>query len=506
MSSSEVFLIFPQQPILSVLLLFIIATIVLYFARSPAHRFINAITHAFHSGMRLAAFSLKRAAAKMTQRNREVLLAEGREAAEHIIEREFTRVDATLHRDMAEYPALQRKLNEVTTKIDEDYQQSSEIPPSPPGWTKAVAAVAKIPSSEDPMVVDILGGINESLVKAHERAISEYRHATSERHGLLKSMAPDWRKLQLTLGQMGKHVDSLMDRSKTIDRHMSEYESIIEGSDQAQRTLSSSSITQFFIAAFVLAIAIGGAMINFNLIARPMQEMVGGGSYLMGYKTADIAAMVIILVEVAMGLFLMESLRITRLFPTIGALDDKMRTRMIWASFIMLFTLASIEAGLAYMRELLSQDDAALVAGLLNSTQVLAGDEASRWITTAAQMGMGFILPFALTFVAIPLETFIHASRTVLGILTVALLHATAALLRIIGNGSRHVGQALLNLYDLIIFAPLWIEQRLDARRERPEKMEEAEGQPEVENKKEKKGRKTDDHISIDGVAMGVSS
>lgn len=29
------------------------------------------------------------------------------------------------------------------------------------------------------------------------------------------------------------------------------------------------------------------------------------------------------------------------------------------------------------------------------------------WITTAAQMGMGFILPFALTFVAIPLETFV---------------------------------------------------------------------------------------------------
>jgi hypothetical protein len=268
---------------------------------------------------------------------------------------------------------------------------------------------------------------------------------------------------------MGRHVDTLMDRSKTIDRHMDEYEEIMQGSVKAQRTLSSSSITQFFIAAFVLAIAIGGAMINYNLIARPMAEMVGGGSYLMGFKTANIAAMVIILVEVAMGLFLMESLRITRLFPTIGALDDKMRKRMIWATFIMLFTLASIEAGLAYMRELLSQDDAALVAGLLNGGPMLAGDAASRWITTAAQMGMGFILPFALTFVAIPLETFIHATRTVLGILTVGLLHALAGLLRIAGNGSRHVGQALLNLYDLLIFAPLWVEQRLATRRVRPQ-------------------------------------
>ena len=472
MNSSDMFLVFPQQPVFSLLLLFSLLTVVLYFARRPAHQFIHAITRALHGGLRLGAFSLKSAASRVTQRNREVLLSEGREAAEHIIEREFARVDATLHRDMAEYPVLQRELSELITKIDEDYQRSSEVPPSPPGWTKAVAAVAKIPSSDDPMVVDILNGINESLVKAHEKAIAEYRNATKERHGLLKDMAPDWRKLQQSLGQMGKRVDDLNERSKTIDRHMEEYESIIEGSESAQRTLSSSSITQFFIAAFVLAIAIGGAMINFNLIARPMQEMVGGGSYLMGFKTANIAAMVIILVEIAMGLFLMESLRITRLFPTIGALDDRMRTRMIWASFIMLFTLASIEAGLAYMRELLSQDDAALVAGLLNNEQILAGGEASRWITTAAQMGMGFILPFALTFVAIPLETFIHASRTVLGILAVAALHGMAGLLRLMGNASKHLGQVMLNFYDLLIFAPLWIEQRMVAKanRVRPKK------------------------------------
>jgi hypothetical protein len=503
MNSYEMFLIFPQQPALSVVLSFFILTIVLYFARRPAHHFISAITHALHNGMRLAAFSLKRAASWMAQRNREVLLAEGREAAEHIIEREFARVDATLERDMAEYPVLQRQLNEVITKIDEDYQHSSEVPPSPPGWTRAVAAVAKIPSSEDPMVVDILNGINQSLVKAHERVISEYRTTTRERHGLLKSMAPEWRKLQQSLGQMGKHVDGLMDRSKTIDRHMEHYESIIKQSEQAQRTLSSSSITQFFIAAFVLAIAIGGAMINYNLIARPMAEMVGGGSYLMGFKTANIAAMVIILVEVAMGLFLMESLRITRLFPTIGALDDQMRKRMIWASFIMLFTLASIEAGLAYMRELLSQDDAALVAGLLNNTQMLAGDAASRWITTAAQMGMGFILPFALTFVAIPLETFIHASRTVLGTLVVGLLYAMAGLLRVAGNGSRNVGQALLNLYDLLIFAPLWVEQRLVMRGQRPQPYRDEEAAPEKINVQH--GKPTSENLSLDGTALGVS-
>lgn len=464
MDISQLFLPFPEQPMLSLLLVFLIASCALYFARRPAHYFITSLSRVLQDALSLSSVSIKGAVSRMSNRNREVLLAQGREASEHIIEREFSRVDAALQRDMAEYPALQRRLAEVITKIDEDYQHSSEVPPAPPGWTKAVAAVAKIPSSEDPMVVEILRGINDALIKAHDKTVIEYRDTTRKRHALLKTMAPDWRKLHQTLNAMGKRVDALMNRSKTIDRHMDEYESIMKGTDKAERSLTSSSFTQFFIATFVLVIAIGGAVVNFNLITRPMQEMIGGGSYLLGFKTANIAALVIILVEATMGLFLMESLRITRLFPIVGALDDKMRRRMIWVTFTILLTLAGIEAGLAYMRDLLSQDDAALVANLLNGSQAAALSVGNRWITTAAQMGMGFILPFALTFVAIPLETFVHTSRTVIGILATGVLNTLAGVLRVLGNGAEQGGKALINLYDLLIFAPLWIEQRFTSR------------------------------------------
>jgi len=79
-------------------------------------------------------------------------------------------------------------------------------------------------------------------------------------------------------------------------------------------------------------------------------------------EVADIAALVIIMVEVSMGLFLMESLRITRLFPVIGALPDKVRVRMMFVTFAILLMLASVEAGLAYMREILMQDELATAA------------------------------------------------------------------------------------------------------------------------------------------------
>jgi hypothetical protein len=240
---------------------------------------------------------------------------------------------------------------------------------------------------------------------------------------------------------------------------------MVRGQDRAVSTLSSSSVVQFFVSALVLTVAIGGAAINFSLIARPMAEMVGGTSYIGEFRTANVAALVIIMVEISMGLFLMESLRITRLFPVIGALPDKIRVRMMWITFAILTLLATVEAGLAYMREVLLQDELATGA-LLRGENGGGLQNEYLWITTAAQMGMGFILPFALTFVAIPLETFIHSLRTVLGLAGIALLRFVALVLRVLSAIVRHLGTLTQRLYDLPLFVPLWMEQRM---RQRPD-------------------------------------
>ena len=81
---------------------------------------------------------------------------------------------------------------------------------------------------------------------------------------------------------------------------------------------------------------------------------------------------------------------------------------------------------------------------------------------------MGFILPFALVFVAIPLETFIHSLRTVLGLIGIGLMRMVSLLLRVFGNGMRHIGTLAERLYDLPLFVPLWIETRVAANQNRP--------------------------------------
>jgi len=447
-------------PVASALLWIILVTAALYLIRTTAHNTIQAATEGLHRSFRLASKAITRSEKNLAARNREVLLAAGREAKERIIEREFDRINDTVRKELANYSSLHRALSESIDRIDRDHQDAVDVPPDPPGWVKAVKTVAKMDAKDGRAHIgEILSHIHKSLVKAHKEAMSAYHAASAKRHKSLRQMRPEWRLIQQSLSAVGKNVDSLLGRSVTIDRHMDEYEQIIAGQDRAISVLSSSSLVNFFVSAFVLAIAIGGATINFSLIARPMAEMVGGNSVIGGFQTSDIAALVIILVEISMGLFLMESLRITRLFPVIGALPDKMRVRMIYITFSILFLLASVESGLAYMREVLMHDELATSAILRGGTgaTVATGYE---WITTAAQMGMGFILPFALTFVAIPMETFVHSLRTVVGMMAISFLRLLSLLFRLFGNVSLYLGVLLKQIYDLPLFVPLWLEER----------------------------------------------
>jgi hypothetical protein len=450
------FLSITPWPAFSAVLWVVLLIAVMYFARRTAHQAIRTASGAMSRGLRIAAHSLSHAQERLAERNREVLLAAGREAKERVIEREFTRVGDTVRKDLANYPHLHRGLSEAIGRIEKDHQDAVEVPPDPPGWVRAVEAVSRLESKDGGG--DVLADMHKSIVKAHKEAMEAYRDASTERHELLRAMMPRWRDVQQLLTELDKKAESLLTRSAGVDRHMQEYEQIVKREDKALSVLSSSSLVQFFVSAMVLLVALGGAAINFSLIARPMAEMVGGTSFIGVYKTADIAALVIIMVEISMGLFLMESLRITRLFPVIGALPDKMRVRMIWITFSILLLLASIEAGLAYMREVLLQDE-------LATSALLRGGEAAiennfLWITTAAQMGMGFILPFALVFVAIPLETFIHSLRTVVGLIGIGLLRLLALVLRVLGNGFRHLGTLTEKLYDLPLFVPLWLESQ----------------------------------------------
>ena len=460
-------LFWPDNVALSVLTLAILVMLFLYAARKPMHGVIHSSCHLVTQSTRFLSRWLFLIAENLRLRNQSVLLSHSQENAATMIEREFERVGNIIRKDMHEFPALQRKLSEEVTRIEEDYHKCGEVPPPPPEWVDAIESVSNLKSGGD-VPRKLLEDISKSIHKIHDKIVSEYRRAYEDRHKILKGMLPSWRTVGKAISEIDKKMVTLQSNSKQIDGHMAKYEGMRAKDAKTENALTSSAFVQLAISALVMVIAMGGAFINYKLIALPMSEMVGASDYITNnLKTSDVAALVIILMEASMGLFLLESLRITSLFPKIASMDDRMRHRLMLASLIFLIILASIESSLALMRDMLINDKASLMRDLA-SVKTSADDGWFARIPMAGQMIMGFVLPFSLAFVAIPLESTVYSLRTVIGVLLVQTLRGLGFLIRFTGVLFKRFAKVLELVYDIPIVIPVMIEGWVVASRSNP--------------------------------------
>ena len=352
--SSQAWMVWPDNFAVSFLVLAVLAMAFMYAARAPMHGLLRSVGHTVGGPLRMGARWLLAAAAEVQARNKAVLLAHGKHEVGQRVEREFERLGVIVQRELQGYPALQRKLLDEITRIEEDYKKCGEVPPPPPEWTEAVAAVANVKTGGNELVLRVLEEIKRSITSIHDKTLADYRRAYERRHKILESFMPFWRSVDKNLVQVEQNMARLQANVRTVDAHMAIYEQINEGTDKAQHALTVSGFTQFATSLLVMVVAAGGAFINFKLIALPMSEMVGAGDYITNsLRTSEVAALVIIFVEASMGLFLLEALRITHLFPRIANLNDRLRTRMLWIALTLLVILAGVEAALALMRDML---------------------------------------------------------------------------------------------------------------------------------------------------------
>ena len=464
MNDFNAWLFWPDKIALSVLALFFLATLFLYAARMPAHNIILALCHLVAQAMRFAARWLQQTAEGLRLRNRAVLLGHGQAEVTSQIEREFERVSNLVRKELGEYPALQRKMMDELTRIEEDYLKCGEVPPPSPEWVEALASVANLKSSAD-IAKKILEDLHKSVQKVHDKTIGEYRRAYEGRHKILNGLMPVWRSVDKTVKNLDANMISLEGNAKAIDAHMTRYEEMRAKTDKSEHALAVSAFVQLGISSLIMLIAAGGAFINFKLIALPMSEMVGSGDYITNsLRTSDVAALVIVLMEASMGVFLLETLRITHLFPTIASMSDQLRRRVMWVAFILLVVLACIESSLALMRDMLIADKAAMLHDLATVAPA-ATDSWLAHIPMVGQMVMGFVLPFVLAFVAIPLEVVIYSLRTVVGVVLVMLMRAVSFVLRFMAMIFYRLGRIMINVYDIAIVLPLLVERWVAALR-----------------------------------------
>ena len=458
MNNFNSWLFWPDQVALSVLALFVLVTLFLYAARTPAHNVILATSNLFGHSLRFAARWLLGAADDLRQRNKAVLLAHGKSEVQSQIEREFERVTDMVRKDLGEFPALQRKMMDELTRIEDDYKKCGEVPPPPPEWVDALSTIANLKSGGD-IAKKMLDDLHKSVQKIHDKTITEFRKTYESRHKILSGLVPVWRSAEKIVKDIDTKLINLESNAKSIDIHMARYEEINAKSDKSEHALTVSAFVQLVISSLILLIAVAGAFINFKLIALPMSEMVGASDYITdNLRTSDVAALVIVLLEASMGVFLLEALRITHLFPTIGSMNDQMRKRVMWTALVLLFILAAIESSLALMRDMLIADKAAMLHDLATVAPVASNSLLTN-IPMVGQMVMGFVLPFVLAFVGIPLEVVVHSLRTVGGAVMVTVMRGIGFGLRFFAMIMGRVGRILISVYDITIVLPLMIER-----------------------------------------------
>ena len=344
------------------IILFTCAMAALYVARIPAHNAINNLISGLYGALRLMARSLSSTSHDMRQRNREVLLNLGREQSERELQKQFHEISAFVQRDLGGYPKIQQDIREHIIAIQQDYDASQLTPVALPEWTQAAESVAKLKSSNVDASSHLLSQIHETAERQHRDNLKSFSETNSKRNKLLQRILPHWRKLSFSIDDTSSRLSEILTRSEKIDQQMMRFTEIKAETDQAVGLLRSSTAAQFLISAVVIAVAAAGAFFNFHLIALPMSEMVGSVQRIGGVKVSDLAALVIICLEMSAGIFLLESLRITKLFPLIGSMDDRTRRTIMAASAGVLLTLACTESALAFMRDQIANDLAVLRA------------------------------------------------------------------------------------------------------------------------------------------------
>ncbi len=458
-------LLWPQNPVLSVAVLWLVSVVLLWAARAPMLDLLRRLGTGLDEGLAAAARACAAAADGLRERSRAALLAAGSLDLGRKLDREFHGIDRGFSEKLEQYANLHRHLDDLLQELDDDYRKCGDNPPQVPGWSTAAQAIAKIPSSSDPNVHKVLESIRKSSGEAEKKTLAAYREATAHRHKLLGGMGAAWKEVRSLMARMQDAVTRAMETTTRIDGYVEEYRAIRDKEELAARARAYSASKLFVVSVVVLAIALGGAFVNFQLIALPMSELVPAGARIGGVPVATVSALVIVLMEAAAGIFVMDMLGITELFPKLAGIPSSRRRLILSLGLAALFFLASVESSLAVLREQIAEADAALKLALAGETGRLVTEASSSRIPVVGQAVLGFVLPWVLAMVAVPLEMLLDSGRFVLAGLAVIALHALGHLAHVCGRIAAHASALLASLYDVYIALPLRLEHWIHGRR-----------------------------------------
>jgi hypothetical protein len=436
-----------------------IAMAVLYLAREPAQALIHSLFHLPIALLRLLGHAAARWAQACAGRHRALLIHLHAEELETYIESRRRRAESGLRACLLGYPMLHHRLSRTLDQIEHSQGDALPVSVNPPMQLPAEAGMGGHPV---PVATAPPAALPPPLLRAPVRRLRMTALTRIARR--LTAIHSDVAALR----DMDKRIETA---SRDVTGGVSEYRSLLTGEPRREASSGRSALTLVLVGLLVALAAFAGVALNFRLIARPLSEIVGEGFQVFGYPLSDVLALGIILVEMVVGAMFMDFIGVTRLFPVADRLDDRLRRLLAIATGTIILAFALIEASLALIREDIVQlerqlsVDAGTVAPPTDTATTLG------WLPQVVQASLGFVMPWMLALVAIPLEQLLKYGRVALQAVGAALFGGLAAITRVLAGLLGGMRMVVLRLYDLVIFLPLFVEQRVNrtgtARRER---------------------------------------
>ena len=447
----------PDMPGVSIAVWIAASMVFLFLAREPVHKMIQACSDATAGGLRKLSEWMKQTAEAMREKDRKVLLESGVAKIQGEIVQEFAKIDMANTKALNGYPKLQLRLDDSISQIERDYEECGQVTPQAPGWSEVIESIGRAQdSSNDRIIEKMLSEIHKSALEGEKKALSEFRDATSKRHKILSSMAPVWKRVEKVGKEVSNKVDKVMENSKNIEKYMNRYEKIAAAEPESIDMLSSKVTKLFIISLIVICVGLVGAFINFNLIALPMSELVPAGVRVAGMQVSEVSALVIVALELVMGIFMFEAIGVTNTFPQISNMTRGKRKIILFGCLLGLLFLSTVEASLAVLREDLAEAKTALDNTLAGDSAAIVENVNSQ-ITLIGQALLGFVLPWILAVIAIPLEMFIEASQHAFARLYTILITLLCHLATAVAYLVEGLFKIFVHLFDIYIIIPVQI-------------------------------------------------
>lgn len=456
-------MLFPDRPVLSYIIIYLGVSFVLWMARDAIHKFMNHLLASIAELKQRMAEDLAAYASRTAVRAKELATEYFLKESERDIEKGHDKLAHRVDKGLSGFPELQSESLAMVNRMNQAFHDSKKPPhlkqhPSLQWLEKEIREHTDevgLTSVEAKRVGKALRKIESRMgkeLKAHGKVQSA---EAKKRLAILNKQNGALSKLQKLINQLVKRVNHVKSSIVEIDTKIEAYYAFRKDDDKASRAANQSIITRFAIAIFFVLIAVGGATLNFFLIERPLSEIVGGSGLVMGIEVSQMGAMMIIMLEVAAGVLLMEALGLSHLLPAVERWDPDMKKKVAMITGALLLAMAGVEAGLALLREMLVANDQATMNMLIGNEDNTTAEAFAGWGPMAVQAMMGFVIPLILAFVALPLEILFHVGRIIGQYVWSALMFVLARIVLLASQLLLLVMNVILSFYDLLIF--FWV-------------------------------------------------